>query len=46
MIVLSRAGEVALGVIGTILNVILLVIVTFSVVAVGNADPVELKQVF
>jgi Na+/proline symporter len=46
VIVLSRAGEVALGVIGTILNVILLVIVTFSVVAVGNADPVELKQVF
>ena len=43
---MSRAGEVALGVIGTILNVILLVIVTFSVVAVGNADPVELKQVF
>jgi hypothetical protein len=44
VIVLSRVGEVALGIIGTILNVILLVVVTLAVVGVSNADTVELKQ--
>ena len=43
---MSRAGEVALGIIGTILNVILLVVVTLAVVGASNADTVELKQMF
>jgi len=43
---LSRVGEVALGIIGTILNVILLVVVTIAVVGASNADTVELKQMF
>jgi heme/copper-type cytochrome/quinol oxidase subunit 4 len=46
VIVLSRVGEVALGIIGTILNVILLVFATFVVVAVSNADKGEVKQFF
>ena len=41
---MSRVGEVALGIIGTILNVILLVVVTLAVVGASNADTVELKQ--
>jgi hypothetical protein len=41
---LSRAGEVALGIIGTILNVLLLVFVTLAVVGASNADTAELKQ--
>ena len=41
---MSRVGEVALGIIGTILNVILLVFATFAVVAVSNADTGEVKQ--
>ena len=43
---MSRVGEVALGIIGTILNVILLVVVTLAVVGASNADTVELKQMF
>ena len=43
---MSRVGEVALGIIGTILNVILLVVVTIAVVGASNADTVELKQMF
>lgn len=43
---MSRVGEVALGIIGTILNVILLVFATIAVVAVSNADAGELKQLF
>jgi uncharacterized membrane protein len=42
--VLSRAGEVALGIIGTILNALLLVFVTLAVVGASNADTAELKQ--
>lgn len=41
---MSRVGEVALGIIGTILNVILLVVVMLAVVGASNADTVELKQ--
>ncbi|HSO59342.1 MAG TPA: DUF4064 domain-containing protein [Paenisporosarcina sp.] len=41
---MSRVGEVALGIIGTILNVILLLVVTLAVVGASNADTVELKQ--
>ncbi|MDX1806580.1 MAG: DUF4064 domain-containing protein [Paenisporosarcina sp.] len=41
---MSRAGEVALGIIGTILNAILLVFVTLAVVGASNADTAELKQ--
>lgn len=41
---MSRAGEVALGIIGTILNVLLLVFVTLAVVGASNADTAELKQ--
>ena len=43
---MSRVGEVALGIIGTILNVLFLVIVTIAVVGASNADTAELKQVF
>jgi phosphoglycerol transferase MdoB-like AlkP superfamily enzyme len=43
---LSRAGEVALGVIGTILNIILLIFVTLAVVGASNANTDELKQMF
>lgn len=43
---MSRVGEVALGIIGTILNVILLIVVTLAVVGASNADTVELKQMF
>lgn len=43
---MSRVGEVALGIIGTILNVLLLLIVTIAVVGASNADTVELKQFF
>ncbi|WP_342542877.1 DUF4064 domain-containing protein [Paenisporosarcina sp. FSL H8-0542] len=41
---MSRAGEVTLGVIGTILNVILLIFATLTVVGASNANPDELKQ--
>lgn len=43
---MSRAGEVALGVIGTILNIILLIFVTLAVVGASNANTDELKQMF
>lgn len=43
---MSRAGEVTLGVIGTILNVILLIFATLAVVGASNANPDELKQMF
>lgn len=43
---MSRAGEVTLGVIGTILNVILLIFATLAVVGASNANPDELKQTF
>jgi len=43
---LSRAGEVALGVIGTILNIILLIFVTLAVMGASNANTDELKQMF
>lgn len=41
---MSRAGEVTLGVIGTILNVILLIFATLTVVGASNANPDEMKQ--
>lgn len=43
---MSRAGEVTLGVIGTILNGILLIFATLAVVGASNANPDELKQMF
>ena len=43
---MSRAGEVALGVIGTILNIILLIFVTLAVMGASNANTDELKQMF
>ncbi|MCZ8536738.1 DUF4064 domain-containing protein [Paenisporosarcina quisquiliarum] len=43
---MSRAGEVALGVIGTILNIILLIFVILAVVGASNANTDELKQMF
>ncbi len=43
---MRRVGEVALGIIGTILNVILLVFATIAVVGAANADTGELKQLF
>ncbi|MGE6685924.1 DUF4064 domain-containing protein [Paenisporosarcina sp. NPDC076907] len=46
MIALSRAGEVALGVIGTILNIIFLIFVTLAVMGASNANTDELKQMF
>lgn len=43
---MSRAGEVALGVIGTILNVIFLIFVTLLVMGASNANTDEFKQIF
>ncbi|MGE6489395.1 DUF4064 domain-containing protein [Paenisporosarcina sp. NPDC076898] len=43
---MSRAGEVALGVIGTILNIIFLIFVTLAVMGASNANTDELKQMF
>ena len=43
---MSRAGEVALGVIGTILNVIFLIFVTLAVMGASNANTDEFKQLF
>lgn len=42
---MSRAGEVALGIIGTILNVIFLIVVTLSVVGLSSIDENEFKQI-
>lgn len=42
---MSRAGEVAIGIIGTILNVIFLIIVTLSVVGASTMNTEELEQV-
>ena len=42
---MSRAGEVALGIIGTILNVIFLIVVTLSVVGLSSIDETEFKQI-
>jgi len=42
---LSRAGEVALGIIGTILNVIFLIIVTLGVVGASTMNTEEFQQV-
>lgn len=43
---MSRAGEVALGIIGTILNVIFLIIVTLSVMATSAMNTEEFQQMF
>jgi len=43
---LSRTGEKALGIIGTILNAIFLVFVILAVWGATTADTVELKQFF
>jgi len=43
---LSRAGEVALGVIGTILNVLFLIFMTLAVVSTTAVDTTEMKQMF
>ena len=43
---MSRAGEMALGIIGSILNVIFLIFVTMAVVGATAADTTELKQMF
>lgn len=42
---MSRAGEVTLGIIGTILNGILLIIVALSVVSLGAVDKSEFQQI-
>jgi len=42
---LSRAGEVALGIIGTILNVIFLIIITLSVTSLSAINPTDIQQV-
>jgi uncharacterized membrane protein len=42
--VLSRTGEVALGIIGTILNVLLLIIVTLGVFSASALDQTEVQQ--
>lgn len=43
---MSRTGEVALGIIGTILNVIFLIMVTLAVVFTSTADSSEITQMF
>ena len=42
---MSRAGEVALGIIGTILNVIFLIIITLSVLSLSAMNPGDVQQV-
>lgn len=42
---MSRAGEVALGIIGTILNVIFLIVVTIAVIGLSSINETELKQI-
>lgn len=41
---MSRTGEIALGIIGTILNVILLIVVTLTVVSASAMDTTGLQQ--
>ncbi len=41
---MSRTGEMALGIIGTILNVIFLIFVSLAVIGASTADSAELKQ--
>ncbi len=43
---MSRAGEVAIGIIGTILNVIFLIIVTLGVVSSSAMNTEEFRQMF
>jgi uncharacterized membrane protein len=43
---LSRTGELALGIIGSILNVILLILVTLTVVSASAVDTTEFQQIF
>ena len=43
---MSRAGEVALGIIGTILNLLFLIFVTLAVVSTTAIDTTEFKQIF
>ena len=43
---LSRTGEVALGIIGTILNVLLLIVVTLTVAGASALDTTEFQQMF
>lgn len=42
---LSRTGEIALGIIGSILNVILLIVVTLVVVSAGAVDTTQFQQI-
>lgn len=41
---MSRTGEMALGIIGTILNVILLIIVTLTVMSASAVNTADMKQ--
>ena len=43
---LNRTGEVALGIIGTILNVLLLIIVSLFAFSANTLDKTEVKQIF
>ncbi len=43
---MSRVGEVALGIIGSILNAIFLIIVTLAVMGVSSADSAEIQMYF